>query len=228
MYNIKWAINTQELDYLKTLNEMEQKVQDIYNAPDMAGEVWLLEHPPLYTAGLSAKDQDLLKENYLPVYHIKRGGQYTYHGTGQRIAYFMVDLIKYFAPNKPDIRLFVRYLEQWLINVLAEIGISGERRSDRVGIWVVDQHTGKEKKIAAIGLRLKKQIVYHGIALNICPNLDHYKYIVPCGIKDYGITSIQEQNGIDDIAMLDQILIEQFTKLSHCVNRTIDSFAIIR
>ena len=213
MYNIKWIVNTQELDYLDTLNRMEQQVTNMSITPDMSGEIWLLEHPPMYTAGLSAKSTDLLQKNYLPVYQTNRGGQYTYHGTGQRIVYFMLDLEQYFAPELCDIRLFVRLIEEWLIQTLAQLNIKGERRKDRVGIWVIDSKTQEEKKIAAIGLRLKKRIVYHGIALNVCPNLEHYQGIVPCGIKEFGVTSIQEQtNIIYDMHIIDQFLYQCFLK----------------
>ncbi len=148
--------------------------------------VWLVEHPPLYTAGTSAKDGDLLEARF-PTYKTGRGGQYTYHGPGQRVAYVMLDLDR---RGRRDVRLFVRDLEEWLIRALGRLGVIGERRKGRVGIWVA--HDGREDKIAAIGVRLKHWVSYHGISLNVSPDLSHYSGIVPCGIAegDLGVTSL--------------------------------------
>ena len=149
--------------------------------------VWLLEHPPLYTAGTSAKDRDLLEPRF-PVFKTGRGGQYTYHGPGQRVAYVMLDLSR---RDRRDVRVFVRDLEEWLIRALARLGVKGERRKGRVGIWVAGRD-GREDKIAAIGVRLKQWVSYHGISLNVGPDLSHYSGIVPCGIseQDLGVTSL--------------------------------------
>jgi lipoyl(octanoyl) transferase len=170
---------------------MEQRVAEIRagHAPEL---VWLLEHPPLYTAGTSAKDGDLLAPARFPVYRTGRGGQYTYHGPGQRIAYVMLDLQR----RRPDLRRYVCSLEDWLIAALARFNVRGERRDGRVGIWV-DRGThgglqGREDKIAAIGVRVRRWVTYHGIALNVDPNLEHFAGIVPCGISgpNYGVTSL--------------------------------------
>jgi lipoyl(octanoyl) transferase len=156
-----------------------------------AGElIWLLEHPPLYSAGTSAKDADLLNPDALPVFRTARGGQFTYHGPGQRIAYVMLDL----ETRGRDIRDFITRLERWLIKALAEFNVSGEIRSDRVGIWVRRPWRGMEveDKIAAIGLRVSRWVSSHGIALNVDPDLSGFQGIVPCGIRDHGVTSLAD------------------------------------
>jgi lipoyl(octanoyl) transferase len=155
--------------------------------------VWLLEHPPLYTAGTSSNPADLVEPGRLPVHHTGRGGQYTYHGPGQRVAYVIMDLKR----RKQDVRAFVCALEAWIINTLAEFNIKGERRSDRVGVWVVRPEKSNlnnglvaEDKVAAVGIRLRKWVSFHGIALNVEPDLSHFSGIVPCGIQGYGVTSL--------------------------------------
>src|SRR5690606_20343836 len=147
-----------------------------------------LEHPPLYTAGTSARQADLLQPNRFPVFQAGRGGQYTYHGPGQRIAYVMLDL----AARQPDVRSFVHALEEWLIRTLWWFHIVGERRADRVGVWVrrPDKGPGREDKIAAIGVRVRRWVTYHGIALNVDPDLGHFDGIVPCGVQNHGVTSL--------------------------------------
>ena len=147
--------------------------------------VWLLEHPPLYTAGTSARPADLLTPRF-PVYPAGRGGQYTYHGPGQRVAYVMLDL----KQRKPDLRWYVAALEDWLIATLAVFGVCGERRAGRVGIWVATGDT--EKKIAAIGVRIRQWVTFHGIALNVNPDLSHFQGIVPCGLSTFGVTSLAD------------------------------------
>ena len=166
-------------------------------APEL---VWLLEHPPLYTAGTSAQPADLLDPGALPVFKTGRGGQYTYHGPGQRVAYVLLDLER----HGRDVRGHVRRLEEWMIRTLAHFGIAGERRDGRVGIWV---RTGpSEAKIAAIGVRVRRWVTYHGVALNVAPDLSHYAGIVPCGISDYGVTSMKAL-GIDTtMAEVDEVL----------------------
>ena len=146
--------------------------------------VWLLEHPALYTAGTSAKREDLITPNRFPVFEVGRGGQYTYHGPGQRVAYVMLNLAK----RGGDVRAFIATLEQWLINTLLEFDIQGERREDRVGIWV--RHAGGESKIAAIGIRVRHGITFHGVSLNVNPDLSHYDGIIPCGVSAHGVTSL--------------------------------------
>ncbi len=182
---IDWKIERGLTAYEPAVAEMESRVEAIRRgiAPE---RVWLLEHPPLYTAGTSAKAGDLIDSRF-PVFQAGRGGQYTYHGPGQRVAYVMLDLRR----RGPDVRRYVEDLEEWLIRTLARLGVRGERRSGRVGIWVVHRD-GREDKIAAIGVRLRHWISYHGISLNVDPDLTHFGGIVPCGIRDqnFGVTSL--------------------------------------
>lgn len=183
---IEWRFSDENVPYEDALRFMEQRVKAI-----AAGEepecIWLLEHPPLYTAGTSADSRDLIDPNRFPVYDAGRGGQYTYHGPGQRIAYVMLDLSK----RGRDIRKFVNTLEEWVIQALATFNITGERREGRVGIWV-DRGMGREDKIGAIGVRVRKWVTFHGISLNVEPDLDHFGGIVPCGISEHGVTSLQD------------------------------------
>jgi len=181
----EWRITQEPVAYPEAVAFMEQRVAEIAGA--RAAEcVWLLEHPPIYTAGTSAQPSDLLDARF-PVYQTGRGGQFTYHGPGQRVAYVMLDL----KHRAMDVRGFVRDLEEWLIHTLACFGVVGERREGRVGIWVV-RDDGREDKIAAIGVRVRRWVTYHGIALNVAPDLSHFNGIVPCGIRGYGVTSLQE------------------------------------
>lgn len=186
---VDWIISNDLVDYELALKLMTCRTTAIREAK--ARElVWLLEHPPLYTAGTSAKDEDLLNPNGLPVFRSARGGQFTYHGPGQRVAYIMLDLEK----RGRDIRKFITQLETWLIRSLAEFNVKGETRRDRVGIWV--KRPGRiepaEDKIAAIGLRVSRWVSSHGIALNVDPDLSHYRGIVPCGIREHGVTSLAD------------------------------------
>ena len=184
MTDLEWRIDDRPVAYPDALERREARVAEIRagTAPEM---VWLLEHPPLYTAGTSARAQDLLDPGRLPVYRSGRGGQYTYHGPGQRVAYVMLDLKR----RGCDVRAFVRDLEDWLIATLARFNVIGERRAGRVGIWV-DRGKGREDKIAAIGLRIRRWVSYHGVALNVEPDLSHFDGIVPCGIHEAGVTSL--------------------------------------
>lgn len=192
--------------YPSALNEMDRIVSSI--CEDLEPErVWLLEHPHLYTAGTSAKAADLLDPDALPVYPVRRGGQYTYHGPGQRIAYAFLDL----KQRGSDIRLFVRDLEQWLIETLAEFGIEGERRDGRIGIWVVTPEG--EAKIAAIGVRVRRWVTSHGIALNVRPELDRFRGIVPCGIGDFGVTSMAALGIEPSMAEVDDALKRSFERV---------------
>src|SRR6266481_7362329 len=181
---IEWRISEIPIEYEAAVDEMERRVAAIRAgaAPEL---VWLLEHPPLYTAGTSAREEDLLQPQYLPVHRTGRGGRYTYHGPGQRIAYVMLDLRK----RGQDVRCYVHQLEEWIIRVLARFDVRGERRAGRVGIWVA-RPGGREEKIAAIGVRVRQWVTYHGVALNLDPDLDHYRGIVPCGIAEHGVTSL--------------------------------------
>jgi len=181
---VEWQISQIPVAYEPAVDEMEARVAAIRagTAPEL---VWLLEHPPLYTAGTSARDEDLLDPQYLPVHRTGRGGRYTYHGPGQRIAYVMLDL----ARRGPDVRCHIHRLEEWIIRTLARFGIKGERRDGRVGIWVV-RPDGDEEKIAAIGVRVRRWVTFHGLSLNVDPELDHYRGIIPCGIAEHGVTSL--------------------------------------
>jgi lipoyl(octanoyl) transferase len=177
---VEWSVSGGFVPYLQAVQSMEERSDAIFRgaAPEC---VWLLEHPPLYSAGTSAKDSDLLHARF-PVFKTSRGGQYTYHGPGQRVAYVMLDLNR----RGRDVRMFVRDLEEWLIRALARFGVRGERRAGRVGIWVATG-AGREDKIAAIGVRLKHWVSYHGISINVSPDLSHYAGIVPCGIAESGL-----------------------------------------
>lgn len=189
---VEWKISNGLVDYEDAVAQMEARAALI--AEGAAEElIWLLEHPPLYTAGTSAQSADLTDPDRFPVYPSKRGGQYTYHGPGQRVAYVMLDVAK----RGRDVRCFVRQLEQWVIKTLAEFNVTGEIRDGRVGVWVArtdkpPQANGKpaEDKIAAIGIRLRKWVSFHGISINVEPDLDHFKGIVPCGITEHGVTSL--------------------------------------
>jgi lipoyl(octanoyl) transferase len=169
--------------------------------------VWLVEHPPLYTAGTSAKPADLLTPDQFPVYESGRGGQYTYHGPGQRIAYVMVDL----RERGADVRAFVAGLEAVIIQTLARFRISGETRENRVGIWV--RHASGEDKIAAIGIRVRKGVTFHGLAINLSPDLSHFDGIVPCGVSEHGVTSIERIGSPISMTELDQALIQSFKQV---------------
>jgi lipoyl(octanoyl) transferase len=185
----EWRVSDGLISYMEAVAFMEQRVNAI--AGGTANElVWLVEHPPLYTAGTGAKEQDLIDAQGLPVFRTGRGGQYTYHGPGQRVIYVMLDLKR----RKQDIRAFVNALEEWLIDALQAFNITGERRDGRIGVWVrrPDKAQGTEDKIAAIGVRLRRWVSFHGISFNVEPNLAHYKGIIPCGIKNYGVTSLMD------------------------------------
>lgn len=188
---VEWRISDQPVAYEAAVREMEARVAAIRagTAPEL---VWLLEHPPLYTAGTSANPQDLVQPDRFPVFQTGRGGQYTYHGPGQRVAYVLLDLKKR-GNGQPDIRGYVCQLEEWIIRTLDAFGVKGERRDGRVGIWVTRQDRNeplREDKIAAVGVRVRHWVTYHGISLNVEPELDHFGGIVPCGISEHGVTSL--------------------------------------
>jgi lipoyl(octanoyl) transferase len=185
---VEWRISAAPVAYLEAVAEMESRAADI--AGHKAAElVWLLEHPPLYTSGTSGKEGDLLDPRF-PLFTTGRGGQLTYHGPGQRVAYVMLDLKR----RRPDVRAYVAGLEEWIIRTLDAFNVRGERREDRVGVWVrrPDKGAGYEDKIAAIGVRLRRWVSFHGIAINVEPDLTHFSAIVPCGVVDprYGVTSL--------------------------------------
>lgn len=197
---MEWKISDTPVKYPDALEFMDRRVAAIREGS--AEEcVWLLEHPPLYTAGTSAKEKDLLDQRF-PVFKAGRGGQYTYHGPGQRIAYVMMDLKKH--QSKPDVKCYVHALEQWIINTLAHFDIIGERRDGRVGIWVNTPQG--DKKIAALGVRIRHWVTFHGISINVNPDLSHFGGIVPCGISDAGVISLNDL--VSDVTMhdLDEVL----------------------
>ena len=194
---MEWRISDELIDYQQAVRTMEERVAAI--RADEADElVWLLQHPALYTAGTSAKEADLLDSGGLPVYQTGRGGQYTYHGPGQRVAYVMLDLQR----RKLDIRCYVAMLEDWLIATLNRFSLRGERREGRVGIWI-DRGHGRDDKIGAIGVRVRRWVTYHGISLNVEPDLSHYDGIVPCGIQEHGVTSLVDLGLPIDMAEVD-------------------------
>jgi lipoyl(octanoyl) transferase len=189
---VEWRIEPGLTPYDTALAFMEERATAIREGT--SGElVWLVEHPPLYTAGTSAKPRDLIEPDRFPVFEAGRGGEYTYHGPGQRVAYVMLDLKR----RKEDVRAFVAALEDWIIGALARFNVRGERRDDRIGVWVVrpdrpplPDERSAEDKIAAIGIRLRRWVSFHGIAVNVEPDLSHFGGIVPCGISGYGVTSL--------------------------------------
>ncbi|APR98109.1 lipoyl(octanoyl) transferase LipB [Wolbachia endosymbiont of Folsomia candida] len=203
---VEWLVSNQLIDYNHAVKFMEEKIEQIQSG--LADElVWLLEHPSLYTAGISATDDDIV-EKLFPIYKTGRGGKHTYHGPGQCIIYLMLNLKK---RNKCDIKLYIRNLSKWIINVLKYFNIFGEFKEDRIGVWV--NNGGVEKKIAAFGIRLRKWVTYHGIALNVSPDLSHYKGIIPCGLQDYGITSIEELGVKVSVSELNDVLKQEFYKI---------------
>lgn len=189
---VDWLTSEGLVPYERAVSEMEARVDSI--ARGDAGEaIWLLEHPPLYTAGPQADPADLVEPDRFPVYPTRRGGQYTYHGPGQRVAYVMLNLKR----REPDVRRFVERMEAWVIGALDEFNVKGEIRPGRVGVWVdrpdkppLPDGTPREDKIAAIGVRLRKWVTFHGISINVEPDLSHFDGIVPCGISDHGVTSL--------------------------------------
>ena len=201
----EWRISDRPVAYPAAVAEMEARAAAI--AEGRAQElVWLLEHPPIYTAGTSADDADLLDARF-PVYRTGRGGQFTYHGPGQRVGYAMLDLKR----RKPDVRAYVHDLEQWLIETLTLFGLKGERREGRVGIWV--QRGPREDKIAAIGVRIRHWVSFHGVALNVEPDLSHFGGIVPCGVRQHGVTSLTDLGVMVTMADVDVAMKQSFEKI---------------
>jgi lipoyl(octanoyl) transferase len=188
---IEWRVSPGLIPYPEALAEMEARAAAI--RAGAANElIWLLEHPPLYTAGTSADPAELFNPQGLPVYAAGRGGRYTYHGPGQRVGYVLLDLDR----RGRDVRRFVRALEEWLIATLAELGVAARRAPGRIGIWV--DHEGREAKVGALGLRVRRWVTLHGFSVNLCPELSHFSGIVPCGIADFPVTSLGEM-GLADI-----------------------------
>ena len=202
--NIIEFFNSNELvDYKKSIQLMEKRVENI-KKKKQSELLWFLEHPSIYTAGTSSKDKDLLNDNLFPVIKTNRGGQFTYHGPGQRIAYIMLNV----RDREYNVKSFIRLLEQWIMNSLHDMGIKSFLIKGKVGIWVRN-----EEKIASLGLRIRKGISFHGVSLNINPNLDHFSGIIPCGNENSGVTSI-EKIGLDiSKKEIDNILISNFSKV---------------
>jgi lipoyl(octanoyl) transferase len=205
---VAWRIATAPVPYEEALAAMDARAAAI--AAGTEGElVWLLEHPPLYTAGTSARTEDLLDRRF-PVFDAGRGGQLTYHGPGQRVVYLMLDLKR----RGGDVRCYVADLEEWLIRTLSRFGIAGERREDRIGVWVrrPELGAGREDKIAAIGIRVRRWVSLHGISLNVDPDLSHFTGIVPCGVADprYGVTSLRELGCAASTREVDEALRREF------------------
>ena len=203
---VRWEIATRPVPYEAAVARMEHEVAAIAKgeAPEL---VWLLEHPALYTAGTSARDSDLISPSRLPVHHTGRGGQYTYHGPGQRVAYVMLDLKR----RGQDVRAFVAGLEEWLIATLEAFNVKGERREDRVGVWV--RRDAGEAKIAAIGIRVRHWVSFHGVSLNVDPDLSHFEGIVPCGVREHGVTSLVDLGLPVTLADTDVALKHNFYKI---------------
>jgi lipoyl(octanoyl) transferase len=208
---VEWRISDTPVPYLEAVAAMEARVADIaaQNASEL---VWLLEHPPLYTSGTSGKPADLLDPRF-PMFATGRGGQLTYHGPGQRVVYVMLDLKR----RRPDVRAYVAGLEDWIIRTLAAFNVPGERREDRIGVWVnrPDKGSGFEDKIAAIGVRLRRWVSFHGIAINVEPDLRHFAAIVPCGVADprYGVTSLVDLGRPVTMADVDIALRQSFEEV---------------
>lgn len=207
-----WKVEDRPVPYDRALAFMEAKAGMIREKGER-DFVWLLEHPPVYTAGTSADPKDLIDPRF-PVVAAGRGGQYTYHGPGQRVGYVMMDLQK----REPDLKKYIWSLEEWIIRALAPLGVKGERREGRVGIWIDMKPYGKkgEAKIAAIGVRVRKWVTWHGISINVDPDLSHYNGIVPCGISEHGVTSLRELGIKVSMDDLDKHLRASFSDVFSC------------
>lgn len=205
---VEWVVSPGRAGYVEAEAAMEARVAAIH-AGEAAERVWLLEHPPLYTAGVSAKDEDLIDARF-PVHRTGRGGQFTYHGPGQRVAYVMLNL----AERGRDVRGLVRGLERWIIGALAEFGVVGEVKEGRVGVWVTRKGPGwsREDKIAAIGVKVRRWVSFHGISLNVEPDLDHFGGIVPCGIREHGVTSLHDLGVLASMDEVDAALKSSFER----------------
>ena len=206
---VAWLIDDRAVPYPEALEFMEIRAAEIY-AGRASEVIWLLEHPPLYTAGTSATPEELLAPNRFPVYKTGRGGRYTYHGPGQRIAYVMLDLNK----RGQDIREFVRDMEEWVIRTLMSFNVIAERQEGRVGLWVAqgapDNPAYRQDKIAAIGVRVRRWVTFHGISINVDPDLSHFEGIVPCGISEHGVTSLWDLGTTVSLPEIDAALRQSF------------------
>ena len=212
---VQWEITEDKVDYEKALAKMDNHVEKMIQG-EASEKIWLLEHPSLYTGGTSANKKDLIEPNRFPVFETKRGGQYTYHGPGQRVVYVMLDLNK----RGKDVKKFVGNLESWITLTLSEFNVTGQSRAGRVGIWVERKdkpikNSGdfQEEKIAAIGVRLRKWITFHGLSINLDPDLSHFQGIVPCGIKEHGVTSLVDLGLPVSMHDLDYALKKSFSEV---------------
>lgn len=205
---LEWKISSEPVPYEEAVNFMEKRVEAIINegAPEL---VWLLEHPSIYTAGTSANKDDIKDPERFPVYHTGRGGQYTYHGPGIQIAYVMLNLKK---RNMQDVKQYVYNLEEWIIQTLNHYHIASTRREGRVGIWV-PRTDSIDDKIAAIGIRIRRWVTFHGIAINRAPDLSHFDGIIPCGISEHGITSLEKLGQNTDGSILHKQMKEAFLSI---------------
>jgi lipoyl(octanoyl) transferase len=207
---VEWAVSSEPVGYEEAVAFMETRVAAIA-AGEAQEMVWLLEHPPLYTAGVSSRDEDLLDAGRFPVHRTGRGGQFTYHGPGQRVAYVMLDLNR----RGRDVRAFVRGLEQWVIGALDRFGVEADVREGRVGVWVERKGPGwsREDKIAAIGVKVRRWVSFHGISLNVEPDLSHFGGIVPCGIAEHGVTSLVDLGVLATMDEADDALKAAFERI---------------
>ena len=211
---VEWRIDERPVGYEAAVAAMEERVRAVRQeeAPEL---VWLLEHPPLYTAGTSADPAELLAPDRFPVFRTGRGGRYTYHGPGQRIAYAMIDL----QARGLGVRDYVCGLEEWLIRTVARFGLVGERREGRIGVWV--RRGGAERKIAALGVRVRRWVAFHGVALNVEPDLEHFDGIVPCGIEGFDITSLAAEGITASMPEVDSALRACFEEVFGCLPRSL-------
>lgn len=201
------------VSYPDALHHMQEYTQKIYEKKQPEC-LWFLEHFPLYTAGISAKEHDLINPQHYPTFYTNRGGQWTYHGPGQRIIYIMMDLREDHQTFPPrDIHAFVNVIEDWIILSLKQFNIQAEKRKDRIGLWVIDPITQKEEKIAALGIKLSRWISWHGIALNVLPNLEDYSGIIPCGLPEYGVTSMHKLGVHCSLGEVDHVLCQQWQQI---------------
>ena len=202
---LEWRSSDGLVSYPDAVAEMERRVEAILSE-ELPELVWLLEHPPLYTAGTSAKSEDLLDPARFPVFRSGRGGQYTYHGPGQRVVYVMLNL----NDRGRDLRCYINHLETWIIHTLKAFGLAGSRRSDRVGVWIPSRNRTADAKIAAIGVRVRRWVTLHGLSINVRPDLDHYAGIIPCGATGFAVTSLNGQGIAVPMSKVDAVLRRTF------------------
>jgi lipoyl(octanoyl) transferase len=209
MDQILFKSSKQNVEYPFAIDFMESRVEEIIHGKNKQ-LLWFLQHPPIYTAGTGAVASDLLSKE-LNLYQTGRGGKITFHGPGQRVVYVMLDLNKIFAPLKPDLRAFIRMLEEWVIASLADLGLKCFTKEGMIGIWT--NKDGMDLKISAIGIRVRRWVSFHGVAINVCPDMEYFKGIIPCGIRDFGVTSLDEMGIKASMEEVDNILKMNFRKI---------------